>query len=260
MAGEDDKVIEIDLERDLVDLAVRKIRQTFRVGLMAIVQTFDRATSRAGVEFGTKYLDMARGVRDEPPVSDLPVLLPRCGGYGIYGDLSEGDLGLVVALDGPTRGLFETGDPVVPQFTQGHDFGCGVFAPCGRVSSSETPTDPPNNPGEWHVGADDSSAAVVFRKAGGPSPDEIGTVAVLAAGPTASVLLGSITVVIPVACATQVSANLDTMNTAVQSIPETRAPEPIAAMVAVKAAFSAAFNLFVGIADAKARVDGPAGP
>jgi hypothetical protein len=185
-------------------------------------------------------------------------MLPRGGGYCVQFDLSEDDLGIAIACDGPVAGLYETGDEVTPQFPQGHDYGCAVFYPCGRVSSSETPTAPPNPAGTMLIGAEDNSASLTLRRAGGPSPDELGSVVLAAVGPTASILLGSDAAAIPVACATQVTANLDALNNAVQAIPEVGAPETIAAIVAVKAAFTVAYNLFVDIADAKTRVDGPA--
>lgn len=185
----------IDLVDDVIMVAVRLVRQTFRVALPGIVTTFARETSRAAVDFGAKWLATDRSVRDEPPMADLPVITPRGGGYGVYFDFREGDLGIVLAQDAPVRPLYETGDPVVPQFPQGHDFGCGVIFPGGRVSSSEPgqATDPPNAAGTLLVGADDGTAAVVFKGAALTDPTEQGTVVVQAAThvpPAFAVLLG----------------------------------------------------------------------
>lgn len=181
----------IDLVDDVIAVAVRVIRQTFRVALPGIVTTFARDTSRAAVDFGAKFLGTDRSVRDEPPVADLPVITPRGGGYGVYFDFRPGDLGVVLCQDSPVRGLYETGDPVIPQWPQGHDLGCGVIFPGGRVSNTETPTPPPNTAGTLLIGADDGSAAVIFKGASLPSPAEFGSVVVAAAGPTAAVRLGS---------------------------------------------------------------------
>lgn len=191
--------VKVDLKDDVIAGAVRTVYQNFRVALPALAQTFARETSRAAVAFGTRWLGLDRKVYEEPPVADLPVLLPRCGGYGFYADMRAGDLGLVVACDGPVRGLYETGEPVTPQFPQAHDFGCAVVLPGGRVSSTETPTAPPNDAGTLLIGADDGTAAVVFRGAGLPDPAELGSVVVAAAGPTASVLLGGTAAVLGVA-------------------------------------------------------------
>lgn len=180
----------IDLVDDVIAVAVRVIRQTFRVALPGIVTNFARETSRAAVDFGAKFLGTDRSVRSEPQVADLPVITPRGGGYGVYFDFREGDLGVVLCQDGPVRGLYETGDPVVPQFPQGHDLGCGVIFPGGRVSNTETPTPPPNDAGTLMVGADDGSASLVLRGAGLPDPAELGSATLATAGPTASLKLG----------------------------------------------------------------------
>ena len=247
----------VDLVDDVIDVAVRIIRQTFRVALPGIVSTFARDTSRAAVDFGAKFLATDRSVREEPPVADLPVITPRGGGYGVYFDFREGDLGIVLCQDGPVRGLYETGDPVVPQFPQGQDFGCGVIFPGGRVSNTETPTPPPNAEGTLLIGADDLSAAVIVRGAGLPDPAELGSVVVAAAGPTASVLLGGDTAAVPIACEPQVLANLLALNTSVQSIPADPNPIGNTVLLAIKSAFAGwALNL-QSMADAKARVEGP---
>ncbi len=246
----------IDLVDDVIMVAVRLVRQTFRVALPGIVTTFARETSRAAVDFGAKWLATDRSIRDEPPMADLPVITPRGGGYGVYFDFREGDLGIVLAQDAPVRPLYETGDPVVPQFPQGHDFGCGVIFPGGRVSSSEPgqATDPPNAAGTLLVGADDGTAVVVFRGATLPDPAELGTVVVAAAGPTASVLLGADTAAIPVACATQVQANLADLNTRIQAW----VPVPNDGGASLKPIIAAWFAALQNMADAKARVEGPA--
>lgn len=187
----DDQTTTIDLYDDVIMGAVRIVRRTFRVALPATVRTFARETSRAAVDFGARFLGMDRSVRDEPAVADLPVITPRGGGYGLYFDFRAGDLGVVLAQDAPVRGLYETGTPVTPQMLQGHDYGCGVIFPGGRVSSTETPTAPPNDAGTLALCADDGSASIVLRGAGLPTLAEVGSVVVAAAGPTASVLLGS---------------------------------------------------------------------
>jgi hypothetical protein len=245
----------IDLVDDVIMVAVRIVRQTFRVSLSAIVTNFARDTSRAAVDFGAKFLGTDRSVRTEPQVADLPVITPRGGGYGVYFDFRPGDLGVVLCQDGPVRGLYETGDPVVPQFPQGHDLGCGVIFPGGRVSNTETPTPPPNDAGTLMVGADDGSASVVFKGAGLPSPAEVGTVVVAAAGPTASVLLGGATAAIPVACATQTAANFTAINTTIQALPAV--PGDPGVIAALKTAFATYASTLQDVADAKARVEGP---
>ena len=241
----------IDLERDVIGGAVRVIRQTFRVALVGIASGFARDVTRVAVEFGTRWLSMNREARDEPPISDLPVILPRGGGYGLHLDMAEGDFGVVLACDGPVRGLFENGEPVTPQFPQGHEYGCAVVIPGGRVSSSEVPTQPPNAPGTMLVGAEDGSATVTCARAGGPSPTELGTVTIAAAS---EIRAGSDTSAVPVACAPQVLANLADLNTRIQAW----VPVPNDGGASLKPIIAAWAAALQDMADAILKVDGPA--
>lgn len=194
MADEVNTQIKIDLYEDVLMGAVRKVRQTFRVAQPARVKTAARATSRSDVTFPVMWLATNREVKSDEPAPSLPIVLPRGGGYGIHFDLREGDLGVALACDGPVFGLYDSGEPVTPQFPQGHDYGCAVFFPCGRVSNEETPTEPPNPSGTMTVGAEDGSATVELRGAGLPSLTEQGTVVVQArthVPPAFAVFLGS---------------------------------------------------------------------
>lgn len=199
MATRDDEVVVIDLERDLIDGAVLKVYQRFRVALSAVVATFARGPSRANVDLGARFLATNLTAQDEPPVPDLPVITPRGNGYGLYFDMAPGDLGVAVCCDMAVRGLYEDGEVVTPQRATGHDYGCAVLFPGGRVSSSETPTDPPNPAGTLTIGSDDASARATFRRAGGPDPAELGSMTLATAGPSASLLLGGDTATLGVA-------------------------------------------------------------
>jgi hypothetical protein len=256
VADEVNTQIKIDLHEDVLMGAVRKIRQTFRVGLTAQVKSEYRATSRADVTFPVRWLATNREVFEEPPAPGLPVVLPRGGGYGVHFDLRAGDPGVAVALDGPVSGFYDTGQPVTPQFPQGHDYGCAVFFPCGRVSNEETPTEPPNPSGTMTVGAEDGTATVELRGAGLPSPSEGGTVVLHAGGMVGSVLIGSDTATVPVACEPQVQQNLASLNTRIQAW----VPVPNDGGASLKPIIAAWFAALQNMADAKARVEGPAAP
>ena len=183
MADEHERQVKIDLYEDLIGGAVREVRQTFRVALPVRVKSAYRSTSRADVTFGVRWLATNRQVFDEPPAPALPVLLPRGGGYGVHFDLREGDLGVALSCDGPVSGLYDTGEPVTPQFPQGHDYGCAVLYPGGRVSNGEVPTEPPNPTGTMTVGAEDGTATVELRGRGLPSLAAQGTLGGRAAPP-----------------------------------------------------------------------------
>lgn len=175
-----DRPIEIDLFEDVVMAAVKVVRQTFAVALPGRVRSYARDQGRAAVDFGVRWLALNFTTQEEPPAPDLPHITPRGGGYGVYYDLDEGDMALVVACDRPVAGFYNTGSTVTPSTTNGHDYGCAVVLGGGRVSDSVVPTPPPNDAGTLLVGADDGSACVVFKGAGKPSPTEQGTVVVQA--------------------------------------------------------------------------------
>lgn len=250
--------IDLDVDQDIIRQAYVRVFQALRVGSAGTLRNPVRATTRGGVTFACRWLGMDAQPHDEVPIDDLPIILPRGGGYGIHFDPDPGDPVVVLALDGPPSQFYASGQVVTPQFPQHNDYACAVMFPGGRISSPETPTQPPNAAGEMLVGAEDGTATLLLRRRGSPTPLELGTVIIAAEGFTASVLIGSTTSAIPVACATQLEANLNTLNVAVQSIPPTGVPATDAAITAMKTAFSTAFNLFVDIADAKVRVDGPA--
>lgn len=251
-----DRPIVIDLFDDVIMGAVNKVRQTFRVALPARVRTYARDQGRAAVDFGVRMLLKNFTTRDEPPAPGLPHITPRGGGYGMYYDLDEGDVALVVACDGPVSGFYDTGQAVTPSTTNGHDYGCAVVLGGGRVSNEETPTPPPNAAGTLLVGADDGTASIVFRGRAKPSPTEQGTVVVQADGPSASLLLGSATAFVPAACEPQVQANLASLNARVQAW----VPVPNDGGASLKPIIAAWFAALQDMADAKARLDGPASP
>lgn len=181
---------EVDLWRDVRRGAVRDIYQTFRVALPGAVASFARDTARATLRLMVRFVGTDLKARDEPTPVDVPVVQYAGGGYGAWFDMRPDDPAVVVCCDGPIRGYYESGSPVTPVTGQSHDFGCSVAFPGGRISNTDAPTPPPNNAGEMHLGAADGTAAVILRGKGLPSPDELGSVVVASAGPTASLLLG----------------------------------------------------------------------
>lgn len=251
-------VIEIDLYRDLVLGAVKVVRQEFRVALPGRVRDFARDTSRVAVDLAVRLLGTDRVPRDEPVAQDVPVILPRGGGYGFSFDLRQGDPTFLICGDSPARSFYETGDIVSPQFPSGHHFGTAVALPGGRVSSSVPgqATPPPNEAGTATIGAEDGSATITFKGAGLPNPGELGSVVISAQGPTSCLLLGSEGAADPVACANEVLANLQALNSAIQAIPPTGGPWD-AVLTAIKGAVAGWNAALQPMGDLKARVEGP---
>jgi hypothetical protein len=231
----------------IIRQAKRQLLQELRVASAARVDTFKRSVGRIVANLMTRLVTTGLQPSDEPAAQQVPVLFPGGGGYTFAFDMRQGDPALLVCADGPVHGFWETGEAVTPQTSAGHDYGCSMAIPGGRVSAEATPTEPPNAEGEGFIGAVDGSACVVFRGAGLPSPTELGTVVVSAAGPSASLLLGS-------ACAGPVLSNLADLNTRIAAW----APVANDGGASLKAVFLAWANGLEDMADAKARLDGPA--
>ena len=256
--NKDGSVVEVDLYKDVILGAVKIVRQTFRVGLAGRVRDFSRENSRLVVDLATRMLGTDRIPRDEPAPQDLPMILPRGGGYGLHFDPRPGDPSVVLCLDGPVRSFYETGEITTPQIPNGHQYGTAVCFPGGRVSSSVPgqATPPPNEAGTATIGAEDGSATITFKGAGLPNPGELGSVVISAQGPTSCLLLGSEGAADPVACANEVLANLQALNSAIQAIPPTGGPWD-AVLTAIKGAVAGWNAALQPMGDLKARVEGP---
>ena len=243
----------IDLP-DIPEIAVKKIYQNFRVALPAEVQSFVRDTSRTQAAPQVQFQLTNRKLMIDPVIPGVPVIHYSGGGYGCWFDPTDGDPGVVLCCDGPVTGFYDTGNPTVPGAASGsHTLGSSVFFPGGRVSSPTQSTPPPNAAGEFLVGAADGSAAVTLRRAGGPTPDELGTVVVASAGPDASLLLGGPNAADPVACANEVLANLQSLADAVAAW----VPVPNDGGASLKAIFATWFATLQPMGDLKSRVEGP---
>lgn len=255
---DDQKPTEIDID-EVRAYILRPVWQLFRVALPAKVTTFLRDTGRLAGEFVVQFLDTTRAFRSEQPVEDVPVMFQGGDGYGLYHDLAASDPVYVVAGDAEHRAFWEDGSTVSPTTGQRHSYGCAVAFPGGRVSSSVPgqATTAPNAEGECLVGAVDGTAGLRLRRARpDAAPPELGTAVVEAAGPTASLLLGSSTAAVPAACAPQALVNLADLNARVQAW----VPVPNDGGASLKPIIAAWFAALQDMADAKARFDGPAAP
>jgi hypothetical protein len=216
----------------------RQLLQELRVASAARVDTFKRSVGRVVANLMTRLVTTGLQPSDEPAAQQVPVLFPGGGGYTFAFDMRQGDPALLVCADGPVHGFWETGEAVTPQTSAGHDYGCSMAIPGGRVSAEATPTEPPNAEGEGFIGATDGSACVIFRGAGLPSPTELGTVVVAAAH---KVLLGADTAtlgVVRLGDAVAPTADMATFMAAVGAainvlVPGTVAP-PILAAIALQ--------------------------
>jgi hypothetical protein len=173
-------------------IAVDKVYQDFRVALPTEALAYVRDTSRVQAVPQVQFQLFNRKLVTDPTIPGVPVIHYAGGGYGHWFDLADGDPMVLLCCDGPVSTYYDSGTPTVPGGASGsHTLGSSVASPGGRISSPQQPTPPPNAAGEALIGAADGSAAVVLRRAGGPSPDELGTVVVAAANPLLGVLLGA---------------------------------------------------------------------
>lgn len=243
---------------EIPDIAVDRVYQKFRVAMPAESLAFNRDTSRTQAAPQIRFQLYNRKLMIDPTIPGVPVIHYAGGGYGCWFDLADGDPGVILCCDGPVTGYYDTGEPTVPGGASGsHTLGSSVIFPGGRISSPTQPTPPPNAKGESLLGAADGSAAIILRRAGGPTPAELGTVVVAAAGPTASVLIGSDAAADPVACANEVQANLTALNAAIAGIATTGNPIADLAVNAIKAAVLAWAGSLQPMGDLKAAVEGP---
>lgn len=173
-------------------IAVDKVYQDFRVALPTEALSYVRDTSRVQAVPQVQFQLFNRKLVTDPTIPGVPVIHYAGGGYGHWFDLADGDPMVLLCCDGPVSTYYDSGTPTVPGGASGsHTLGSSVAFLGGRISSPQQPTPPPNAKGEALIGAADGSAAVVLRRAGGPSPDELGTVVVAAANPILGVLLGA---------------------------------------------------------------------
>jgi hypothetical protein len=165
----------------IIRQAKRQLLQELRVASAARVDTFKRSVGRIVANLMTRLVTTGLQPSDEQAVQQVPVLFPGGGGYTFAFDMRQGDPALLVCADGPVHGFWENGEAVTPTTDAGHNYGCAMAIPGGRISAEATPTDPPNAEGEGFIGAVDGSACVIFRGAGLSSESELGTVVVAAA-------------------------------------------------------------------------------
>lgn len=248
--------ISIDLDSDVIEEACRRTAQRLRVALPASALTYDRDTSRMSAQPMVRFVAFNLEAKNEPAAGSLPVMHYSGGGYGVWFDIRPQDPAVLLACDGPVLGYYNDGQAVTPRYGQAHTYGCAVAFPGGRVSSATDPKPPPNLAGECLLGAADGSSSIAFRGAGITTDGELGSMVIATSGPTASLLLGGADAAIPVACATQVQANLVDLATRIAAW----VPVLNDGGTSLKPVFLAWLNGLADMADAKARVQGPVAP
>jgi len=181
-----------DLGSDILEPALARLSSEIRVATIGRVATYARDTGRAVVSRLIRYVNSAGQEKQWPDAQGVVVVQPRGDGYGLAFDIATQDPGVMLASDGGWGQSWEAGQPSRPKTRDSHTYGSAALFPGGRLA-----TQAPANPiGAMRCGAEDGSACVDLRRTRGPL---LGSVVVSAAGPAASVKLGSDAAATPVA-------------------------------------------------------------
>jgi hypothetical protein len=219
----------VDVGRDLLDPWRQRIFNDIKVATVGRVTTFMRTGARAAVAVLSNYITSDGQERTPPPCPGAVVVQPRGDGYGVAFDVVAGDLGVLVAADMAWQQQWKAGTSAPPDNGLRHTYGGAALLPGGRKENEA----PPNAVGSMRIGAEDGSACVDLTRTRGLP----GSVVVSAAGPVASVKLGSAAAVLALAYNAEAqaafAAGLNALNAAVQANPLV---DPIT--VAQKAAFA----------------------
>lgn len=114
---------------ELLKRTMRKVYETMRVAMPAVIETYDPATSLATVKITIPHLRDDDEALEVPVISAVPVLWPRAGQASITYPLQRGDWGLVVHCDGDIGKWATELDAGQPQSKRRHSWTDAVFLP-----------------------------------------------------------------------------------------------------------------------------------
>lgn len=174
------------LDQDILKPHLARMAAGLRVATVGKVVSFARDTARAVVSRLVGVVDTAGQQRAYPDAPAARVVTPRGDGYGVHFDVGASDVGVLLAADSPWDQSWSTGAPSIPATGARHEYASAAFLPGGRLEIEG----PKNAARTMLVGAEDGSASIEFTRTRAVPPT-LGAVVVSAAGPAASVKLGS---------------------------------------------------------------------
>lgn len=196
---------DVDLDSGILRPAIARAVNELRVATVGRVTSAVRTTGRAAVALLVRYVTSDGQEHQWPDSPSAVVVQPRGDGYAFACDVVTGDPGVLVAADNGWEQVWKTGQAARPPVGVGvHNYGAAAFVSGGRFTNEA----PANAKGACRVGAEDGSAAVDFTRARGAA---LGSVVVSAAGPAASVKLGSAAASQTLAYQAQTAAVLDAL-------------------------------------------------
>jgi phage baseplate assembly protein gpV len=114
---------------ELLKRTIRKVYETMRVAMPAVIESYDPTTSLATVRLSIPHVRDDDEALEVPLISAVPVLWPRAGQASITYPLQRGDWGLVIHCDGDIGKWATELDASKPQSKRRHAWTDAVFLP-----------------------------------------------------------------------------------------------------------------------------------
>lgn len=118
-----------DYNAEIIKRTMRKVYETMRVAMPAVIESYDATKSLATVKISIPHVRDDEEVFDVPIISAVPVLWQRAGLASITFPLQRGDWGLVVHCDGDIGKWALDMDASQPQSRRRHAWTDAVFLP-----------------------------------------------------------------------------------------------------------------------------------
>ena len=118
-----------DYNAEIIKRTMRKVYETMRVAMPAVIESYDATKSLATVKISIPHVRDDEEVFDVPIISAVPVLWQRAGLASITFPLQRGDWGLVVHCDGDIGKWALDMDSSQPQSRRRHAWTDAVFLP-----------------------------------------------------------------------------------------------------------------------------------
>lgn len=118
-----------DNNAELIKRTMRKVYETMRVAMPAVIESYDATKSIATVKITIPHVRDDEEVLDVPIISAVPVLWQRAGNASITFPLQRGDWGLLIHCDGDIGKWALELDAGEPQSKRRHAWTDAVFLP-----------------------------------------------------------------------------------------------------------------------------------
>jgi len=132
-------------QAEIINDLIQKISGSIRVGMPAIIESYDFKTQKADIKIDMQELYQNETSLDYPVLSGVPVLFPRCGGASITMPIVRGDTCLVMFLDRDSTAWLLGGKNTKPKSRRMHHLSDAVaimgLSPFTNASEATNNTD-----------------------------------------------------------------------------------------------------------------------